>query len=234
MHLSSPNGKPHFFKSKEQETLVCTILTGLVFIGALIYELFYIEKLPLMFDEFQYLFKGDQFIKDIYSPYQEYGFYMNKMPIPFYLFGLAQQVGGIGLRTGRLFSIIAAFSTIFVYWKITSRLAGKWAGLFIALAFVINPSLMGIYSLADSQAMSAFFFAVCLWIIAIEAPKPVIVLMILTCLFLPASDPYSTHFKVKLCTISGWISFITVRNRRIVLISEKGFMPFLDRLNSCH
>ncbi|MHB8806643.1 MAG: ArnT family glycosyltransferase [Anaerolineaceae bacterium] len=172
MHLLSPNGKPHFFKSKEQETLVCAILTGLVFIGALIYEIFYIEKLPLMFDEFQYLFKGDQFIKGIYSPYQEYGFYMNKMPIPFYLFGLAQQIGGIGLRTGRLFSIIAAFSAIFVYWKITSRLAGKWAGLFIALAFVINPSLMGIYSLADSQAMSAFFFAVCLWIITVEAPKP--------------------------------------------------------------
>ncbi|MGV8026730.1 MAG: ArnT family glycosyltransferase [Anaerolineaceae bacterium] len=172
MHLSTPNGKPHLFKSEEQETLVCTLLTGLVFIGALLYELFYVEKLPLMFDEFQYLFKGDQFIKGIYSTYQEYGFYMNKMPIPFYLFGLAQQIGGIGLRTGRLFSIIAVFSTIFVYWKITARLAGKWAGLFIALTFVINPSLMGIYSLADSQAMSAFFFAICLWIIAIETPKP--------------------------------------------------------------
>jgi hypothetical protein len=172
MHSSSSKGKTQFFKSKEQEDLVCSLLTGLVFIGALVYELFYIEKLPLMFDEFQYLFKGDQIIKGIYSSYQEYGFYMNKMPIPFYLFGLAQQIGGIGLRTGRLFSIIAAFATIFVYWKITARLVGKWAGLFIILAFIINPSLMGIYSLADSQAVSAFFFAICLWIITLESPKP--------------------------------------------------------------
>lgn len=171
MQRSSPKVKTHIFKTEKQETLVCTILTGLVFLGALIYELFYIEKLPLMFDEFIYLFKGDQFVKNVYYPYQDYGFYMNKMPISYYLFGLVQQIGGMGLRTGRLFSVVAAFLTIFVYWKTTTRLAGKWAGLFIVLIFVINPSLMGIYGLADSQAIAAFFFALCLLIITIDNPK---------------------------------------------------------------
>lgn len=171
MYSSSSKIKIHFFKRETQETLVCAILTGLIFLGAFMYELFYIEKLPLMFDEFLYLFKGDQFVRGVYYPYQEYGFYMNKMPISFYLFGLAQQIGGVGLRTGRLFSIVAAFSAIAVYWKITTKLTGKWGGLFIILAFVINPSLMGIYGLADSQAIAAFFFAVCLWIITIDTPK---------------------------------------------------------------
>ena len=162
---------PAFFKTKKQENWVYGILFCLIFFGALIYELFYIQKLPLMFDEFIYLFKGNQFVQGAYQPYQQYGFYMNKMPISYYLFGLAQHVAGVGLKTGRVFSVIMAFLTILTYWGITTRLRGKWAGLLIMLAFVINPSLMGIYGLADSQAIGAFFFALSLWIITIESPK---------------------------------------------------------------
>lgn len=65
-----------------------------------------------------------------------------KMPISYYLFGLAQQIVGVGLRTGRVFSVIMAFLAILTYGGITTRLRGKWAGLLIMLAFVINPSLV--------------------------------------------------------------------------------------------
>lgn len=168
---SISNKTAAFFKTKKQENWVYGILFCLIFFSALIYELFYIQKLPLMFDEFIYLFKGNQFVQGAYQPYQQYGFYMNKMPISYYLFGLAQQVAGVGLRTGRVFSVIMAFLTILTYWGITTRLRGKWAGLCIMIVFIINPSLMGIYGLADSQAIGAFFFALCLWIITIESPK---------------------------------------------------------------
>jgi len=134
-----------------------------------------VNKIPLMFDETLYLFKGYQFIKGNYTPYQAYGFYMNKMPLIYYLYGLIQNWFGVGFLIGRYFSILSAVIMILGYWTLANRLVGKWAGAIMVVSFSLNPALVGIYSQATSQAIAA---CVLVWTLAITFKKKPSVLRI--------------------------------------------------------
>lgn len=131
---------------------IIAVLGFILFMVRLFYSY---QCAPLMYDEFQYLFRSNAFLSGTYFPYQPFGFYMNKMPLAYYLFGLAQAVLGYGIRSGRLFSLLCALLTIVAYWATARRSSGSWAGTIMVWAFTLNSALIIIYSQAISQALAA-------------------------------------------------------------------------------
>ncbi len=113
------------------------------------------QNVPLMYDEFQYLYRGTAFITGTYFPYQSFGFYMNKLPLAYYAYGIVQALFGYGLRSGRLFSIVCALMAVLAYWSISRRFSGGWAGAIMVWAFTLNNTLLNIYSQSLSQAFTA-------------------------------------------------------------------------------
>ncbi|HEY5269777.1 MAG TPA: hypothetical protein VII97_05535 [Anaerolineales bacterium] len=57
-------------------------------------------------DEGLYLYKGYLFAEGTYSPFQDYGFWIQKASLSYLVYGWVQQLFGPGLRTGRFFSIV--------------------------------------------------------------------------------------------------------------------------------
>ncbi len=53
-----------------------------------------------------YLYKGYLFAKGTYSPYQDYGFWTQRAPLSYLVYGWVQQLFGSGQRTGCFFSIV--------------------------------------------------------------------------------------------------------------------------------
>ena len=115
------------------------------------------QNVPLMYDELQYLHLGNAFVSGTYFPYQPFGFYMNKLPLAYYAYGIVQALFGYGVRSGRLFSIVCALLGALAYWATARRFSGGWAGAIMVWAFVLNNTLINIYSQALSQALTACF-----------------------------------------------------------------------------
>lgn len=59
-------------------------------------------------DEGTYLLKGFLYLKGDYTPFEDYGLWTNKMPLAFYIPGLAQYLFLPGLQTGGIFPFFSA------------------------------------------------------------------------------------------------------------------------------
>ncbi len=116
----------------------------------------YVHTLPVIEDEGQYLIKGLYFLMGEYKPFQDYGFWMNQMPFAFLIPGFIQKAFGIGIETGRIFSVIMAVLALLGLWFLGYRFRGRWGGAFAVLVIVLNPFSAQYYSLAVTQATLAF------------------------------------------------------------------------------
>lgn len=132
----------------------------LALIGILAYSvrsLFLAHFLCLNMDEGTYLMKGLLFIRGEYIPYQFYGPWSQKMPVSYYLFGVAEQIFGSGLRTGRYLAVGFAVLTVIGIWLLVRRLGGKWIGLLAVLYMLINRIGILFYVYAATQPFVACF-----------------------------------------------------------------------------
>lgn len=115
-------------------------------------------------DEGLYLYKGWLFTTGQYTPFEAYGPWMNQMPLSYFIPGMAEQLFGPGLVTGRLYAFGVACLSILGWWLTARRLGNRWlaAGLVWAMAF--NPAAIRMVGLAASQGLVAcllgwaFFF----------------------------------------------------------------------------
>jgi len=165
-------------KAKGWFTSICTntliywmllaIIVGICFIQAV----FYAYQQPSQLDEGAFMVKGYYYVTGQYAPFQDYGFWTNKMPLSFYVPGLAQVIFGPGLKTGRYFAIALLFLTIAPLWAVLSRLKGKWWALLGVLAMALNPTLIMTYVKANSQVVVACFLAWSLFFLLGENRKP--------------------------------------------------------------
>lgn len=142
---SDPN-HPHIQKTP----LILALIAGIVYLIQAIYYALY--QIPIM-DEGAYLYKGYQYILGNYSPFQPYGFWTNKMYLPFYLYGWIQKLFSPGLLAPRLFAIFLGLLTLLGTWQITRRLGNNWLAAFAVWAFALNPELISTYSLGISQVL---------------------------------------------------------------------------------
>lgn len=131
---------------------------AITLLGALVYlvqSYLYAHSQFSLLDEGAYLIKGYLYATGQYQLYQNYGPWANHMPLAFLVPGYAQQLFGPGLATGRYLAIISGLLGFVGVWILARRLGGHGWGALIVWALALNPALIKLYSLANSQALVA-------------------------------------------------------------------------------
>jgi hypothetical protein len=128
------------------------LLGGIVFLFQLIK---YATMQISILDEGAYLYKGYLFATGQYTPFQDFGPWMNHMPFSFLIPGYVQTIFGPGLRTGRYYSIALAMFMLLGLWIVSKRLGGRWWAMSAIWAVALNPVFSRIYSNASSQVLIA-------------------------------------------------------------------------------
>lgn len=128
----------------------------LALLGGLVYlfqSFLYAHREVTNFDEGLYLFKGLLFATGVYEPFQPYGVLTNKPPLAFLIPGYAQALFGPGLRTGRYLSVFFGVLALVGLWILARRLGNRWLAAGAVWAFAVSPVIIGIYSMAITQAL---------------------------------------------------------------------------------
>lgn len=128
------------------------LLGGVLFLVQAI--LFAHTRLPNM-DEGSYLVKGYLYARDVYQPFQPYGFWMNKMYMSFFPWGWLQILTTPGLLAPRIFAIFLNMLSLFGVWIVARRMGNRWLATAAVWVLALNSSLISINSLANSQVLVA-------------------------------------------------------------------------------
>jgi hypothetical protein len=108
-------------------------------------------------DEGLFLLKGIYFTNGVYQPYQDFGFWMNKLPFGYLFAGWIQKIFGPGIRTGRITAIILSILMLVGIWLITKRITNNvWLASFTTWIYTLNDSINQIYSHFLSEVLVAF------------------------------------------------------------------------------
>jgi hypothetical protein len=132
-----------------------TLAGGVLF---LVQSWIYAHTQASLLDEGAYLLKGYLFASGQYWPYQDYGPWTNHMPLAFLIPGYVQELFGPGLRTGRYLAIVLSLLILIGIWIVVQRLGGKWWAALAVWALALNPAVIKLYSLANSQSLLACMF----------------------------------------------------------------------------
>jgi len=126
------------------------MLGGVVY---LIQAILYMHiRLPNL-DEGSYLYKGYLLAKGIYSPFQPYGVWLNKMYLSFDIWGWIETLFAPGLLAPRYFAIVFGLLALLGVWIVARRLGNRWLAAIAVLAVALNPTLINIYSSAVSEVL---------------------------------------------------------------------------------
>lgn len=117
-----------------------------------------------LLDEGAYLVKGYLFASGRYWPYQDYGPWTNHMPLAFLIPGYAQLLFGPGLRTGRYLAVALGGLIVLGVWLLAKRLGGRGWALLAVWALALNPAVIKLYSLANSQSLLACMYV---WVLVL-------------------------------------------------------------------
>ncbi len=158
------------FLKKQQRKFVLLIafLAGLVY-WIQTYQA--IHTLRPSLDEGIYLVKGYFLASGVYTPYQPYGFWMNKMPLSFLIPGWVEVLFGPGLLTGRLYALILSILILPGIWLIARRFSGEKVATLILVLMAINPVGIKLYAQAISQVLVAFLLVWSLFFLLGEKRK---------------------------------------------------------------
>lgn len=115
-------------------------------------------------DEGLYLYKGFLFASGRYWPFQDYGPWMDQMPLAFLIPGWVQLAVQPGIRTGRMYAFVVALLMLVGIWILGRRLGGRWGGAGAVWILALNPALVKIYSQAISQVLIAALLA---WVLVL-------------------------------------------------------------------
>lgn len=113
-------------------------------------------RMPNM-DEGAYLFKGLEYARGATAPFEPFSFWTNKMYLTFYLFGWVQVLFGPGLLTSRIFAAVLSTASVVGIWMMARRFSNNWIAAAAVWAMALNPSMISIYSIGNSQVVVIFF-----------------------------------------------------------------------------
>lgn len=113
-------------------------------------------RVPNM-DEGAYLFKGLQYARGASTPFEPYGFWTNKMYLTFYLFGWIQMLFEPGLLAARIFAATLGVFSVIGIWLMARRFSNNWIAAAAVWSMALNPTMISIYSIGNSQAVVIFF-----------------------------------------------------------------------------
>jgi hypothetical protein len=107
-------------------------------------------------DEGAYLYKGLQFAQGNYVPFQPYGFWTNKMVLPFYLYGWIQLLFQPGLMAPRLLAVFLGTASVAGLWIVIRRIGNEYFAAIAVWAMALNASAASLYSIGNSQVVVIF------------------------------------------------------------------------------
>ncbi len=138
---------------------LAALLTALAGVAVYLYKsIQFITYQYSIIDEGLFLLKGIYFISGTYQPYQDFGFWMNKLPFGYLFAGWLQTIFGPGIRTGRIAAVILGIGLLIGIWLITRRITGnRWLAAVSIWVFALNTSLISIYSHFLTEILVAFF-----------------------------------------------------------------------------
>lgn len=113
-------------------------------------------RVPNM-DEGAYLFKGLQYARGASVPFEPYGFWTNKMYLTFYIYGWIQMLFEPGLMTARIFAATLGVFSVIGIWLMARRFSNNWIAAAAVWAMALNPAMISIYSIGNSQVVVIFF-----------------------------------------------------------------------------
>jgi len=152
-------------KSLKQRKLILTLIGLFLILLYILFNLYRVIYYPVNFDEGSYAYKGYSFVSGEYQPFQDYGFWTNKMPLAFLVPGLFQHLAS-GILTGRLLAMAFGLVALAGSYCLAARLAGQKAGLVVLAVSAFSLSTITNYSMAITQSMTAallvwaFYFVV--------------------------------------------------------------------------
>ena len=117
----------------------------------LIQSIYFAIHIDVTMDEGTYLIKGLYLIKGIYTSFQDYGFWINKMPFAFLIPGAIQNISSPGIGTGRIFSVILNMLMLAGLFMTGKRITNKWWALALVWISVLNSALITYYVAATTQ-----------------------------------------------------------------------------------
>jgi len=109
-------------------------------------------RLPNL-DEGSYLYKGYLLAKGVYTPFQPYGLWINKMYLSFFIWGWIQSLFGAGLLASRYFAVFLGILALLGLWIVSLRLGNRWLASIGVWVLVLNPALISKYSTATAQVL---------------------------------------------------------------------------------
>ena len=104
-------------------------------------------------DEGAYLYKGLQFAEGNYRPFQAYGFWTNKMYLPFYFYGWIQLLFKPGLLAPRLLAVVLGTMSVAGLWIVIRRISNDYFAAIAVWAMALNATMVSIYSIGNSQVV---------------------------------------------------------------------------------
>jgi len=143
-------------------------------IGGIVYMIqsgLYAHTQASLLDEGAYLYKGYLFAIGKYWPYQDFGPWTNHMPLSFLIPGYIQALFEPGLRTGRYLAVFFSVLTIIGLWVIVRRLGGVWWAALGVWALALNPAIIKLYSLANTQSLIACML-VWILVLTLDGERP--------------------------------------------------------------
>ncbi|MBS4060367.1 MAG: glycosyltransferase family 39 protein [Bacteroidetes bacterium] len=138
---------------KKRLPALFAVLGGILYLAQAIY---YAQVSLPNLDEGSYLYKGYLFAEGAYRPFQEYGFWVNKMPLSFLLWGWVLKLFGPTLLTARAFAVLLSILALLGTWIVARRFTNGWLATLVVWALSLNASWLGLYSIANSQVLVHF------------------------------------------------------------------------------
>jgi hypothetical protein len=164
----------YFVSLRDKESLPSYLPYLLAIVGGILYLIqafIYAHTTVSSLDEGSYLIKGMFYLTGVYQPFEPYGPLTNKAPFAFLIPGLAEYIFGAGLRTGRYFSILLGFLTVFGTWITARRWAGNWLATLTVWVFTLSPMIIKLHARAVSEVIIACMLAwICVLVLDKERP----------------------------------------------------------------
>ena len=164
-----------------------TFFTLALLAGFMLYLLqsvYFAIHIDVTMDEGTYLIKGLYLMKGVFASFQDYGFWMNKMPFAFLIPGTVQNIFLPGIGTGRIFSVVLNMIMLTGFYLAARRSVGKWWALTLVWVSVFNSALITYYVAATTQIEVAALLVWALYFLVGKGKKrwEIILAVLLACL----------------------------------------------------
>lgn len=132
---------------------IAIVVSAIGLVAYLAFSLIFSQLRFPNLDEGAYLYKGLQFAQGNYRPFQDYGFWTNKMYLPFYFYGWIQLLFKPGLLAPRLLAVFLGTMSVAGLWIVIRRISNDYFAAIAVWAMALNATMVSIYSIGNSQVV---------------------------------------------------------------------------------